>query len=415
MKEILVELKGKEWTDLLDHVYEHKKADIKIDGFRKGQVPKDVYIKKFGVESLYMDAVDHALPELYNKMVKENKDLEIVCRPSADIKEIDNDHVKVMFTLVDRPEVKLGEYKNLGIKKDKVTVSSEEIDHELDHIKSQFVDLQEKTTGEVEDGNVTIIDFEGFKDGKPFEGGKGEDYELTIGSNSFIPGFEEGMIGMKLNEEKDLNLKFPKDYHVDDLKGKEVVFKVKVKAIKEKIYPEFDEEFFKDLNMPGVDSVDKLKEEIKNHIESHKEMDAEDKYFDECLTKASENATIDVPKEMISEEIDRITHDFSEKLQMQGMNLDTYMKVLNIDSDKLREQFEPEALKRVRFRLIIEEVVKLENIKVMDKELNDYSKEMAEKYQVSEEEFLKEIGGKDFLEYDLKVKKALEIITGEKK
>ena len=350
-KEIVMELKGKEWEELLDHVWEHKKKDVQMDGFRKGQVPKEMYIKKFGIESLYMDAVDHAIPTLYDRLIEENKDLEIACRPSVDVKSIDKDHVEITFSITTKPEVKLGKYKGLGIKKEEAKVTDEEVEH------------------------------------------------------------EEGLIRMSVNEEKDLELTFPENYHVEDLKGQKVTFKVKVKEIKERILPEYDEDFFKDLNMPGVNSYETLVNELKNHIKAHKERDIEDKYFDECLTKVSENAKIDVPEEMILDEVDRITDDFSHRLQMQGMNLDTYLKMLNMDLDKFKENFKEEATKRVRFRLCLEQIVKEENIKIDDEELNKYSKDMAEKYQVEEKDLLEQIGGKDFLKYDLEVRKAIEIIT----
>ena len=410
-KEIVVEMKGKEWSELIEHVYDHKKADIKMDGFRKGQVPFDVYVKKMGIETLFMDAVDHALPELYDKMLKENKDLNIACRPSADIKSIDKEHVEVLFGITLKPEVKLGAYKDLKIEKEKCEVTDEEVNHELDHLREQFVELKDKNDDSVCENDEVTIDFEGFKDGVAFQGGKGEDYPLVIGSHSFIPGFEEGIVGMIVNEEKTLDLSFPENYHSEELKGQKVEFKVKVKSIRERVYPEYNEDFFKDLNMPEVDSLDKLKEEIKNHILTHKEKAAEDKYVDDVLSKVSENAKIDVPEEMIDEEIDRITNEFSERLQMQGMNLETYLKMIGMDADKLKEDFKPEAVKRVRFRLCIEEVVKAENIKIVDKEVDEYSKEMSNKYQMEEKDFLEQIGGKDFLKYDLEVKKALEIIS----
>lgn len=410
-KEISVKMEGKEWEELLDHVFEHKKNDIQIEGFRKGKVPKDVYIKKFGIESLYMDAVDHAIPSLYDKMLKENKDLSIACKPEVDIKSIDKDHLEVKFMITEKPEVKLGEYKSLGIKKEEVKVTEEEIEHELNHLREQFVELKDKTTGKVEDGDEATIDFEGFKDGVAFAGGKGEDYALVIGSHSFIPGFEEALVGMEIGSEKDIDLTFPKDYHNEELKGAKVTFKVKIKSLKSREYPTYDEEFFKDLNIPEVDSLDKLKENIKSHIEGHKIQDSEDKYFDECLTKVSENAKMEVPEEMINEECDRIMDDFGHKLEMQGMNIDTYLKMLGMDSEKFKENFKGEAEKRVKFRLVIDEVVKVEKVLVSDKELDDYSKEMATKYQMEEKDFIEQIGGKDFLKYDLEVKKALEIIT----
>lgn len=412
MKEITVEIKGKEWENVLDHVFEHKKKDLKVDGFRKGNVPKEVYIKKFGIESLFMDAIDHALPMLFDKMMEDNKDIEMACRPDVEPKEIDKDHLKVVFKIIEKPEVKLGKYKDLGIKKEKIEVTNEEINHELDHIREQFVELKDKKEGsKVESGDEATIDFEGFKDGKPFDGGKGEDYPLTIGSNSFIPGFEDALIGMNLGEEKTIDLTFPDNYHVDDLKGAKVQFKVKIKALKERIYPEYNKEFFEDLNMPDVDSLDKLKNAIKEHIEGHKEADVEDKYFDECLSKVSELAKMDVPKEMIDEEVDRMNNDFAKRLEMQGMNIDTYMKVLGMTKDKLNETFLPEAEKRVKYRLVIEAVVKEEKISVTDKEVDEYLTEMATKYNVTEEEFINEIGGKEYLKYDLEVRKAVEIIT----
>ena len=409
-KEITVKIEGKEWTDILDHVFEHKKNEVQVEGFRKGKVPKDVYLKKFGIESLYMDAVDHAIPGLYDKMLKENKDLRIACRPGLDVKSIDKDHLEVVFSITEKPEVKLGEYKNLGIKKE-VKVTDEEVDHELTHLKEQFVELKDKTEGSVAEGDEATIDYEGFKDGVAFDGGKGEDYPLVIGSHSFIPGFEEALIGMEIGEEKDIDLTFPKDYHSEDLKGAKVTFKVKVKSLKSREYPEYDEEFFKDLNIPEVDSLDKLKEHIKSHIESHKLADVEDKYFDECLSKVSENAKMEIPEEMISEECDRIMDDFGHRLEMQGMNVDTYLKMLGIDANEFKNNFKGEAEKRVKYRLVIDEVVKAEKIQVTDKETEDYLKEMATKYQMEEKDFEEQIGGKEFLKYDLEVKKAIEIIT----
>ena len=410
MKEIKMEMKGKEWSSLLEHVYEHKKASVEIKGFRKGQVPFDVYVKQIGLESLYMDAVDHALPELYDQMLKENKDLTPACRPSVDVKSIDKDHVEVVFGITEKPQVKLGKYKDLKVKKEESKVTEEEVEHELTHLKEQFIELKDKDT-EVVMGDQAVINFEGFKDGKAFDGGKGENYPLVIGSHSFIPGFEDALVGMKNGEEKDIDLTFPENYHSEELKGQKVTFKVKVNEIKERILPEYNEDFFKDLAMEGVNDEASLKEEIKNHIKTHKDKDIEDKYTEECLTKMSENAKIDVPKEMIDDEIERITDEFAQRLEYQGMNIDTYINMLGMTKEAFKENFRPEAEKRVRYRLCIEEVVKAENIKVEEKELNDYTKEMADRYQVKEEELVEQIGGKDFLKYDLEVRKALEIIT----
>ncbi len=411
-KEIIMTMEKEEWNDLLKHVFEHKKNDLKVDGFRKGQVPFDVYVKKFGLESLYMDGVDHALPTLYDKLIEENKDLinKMACRPSVDIKSVSNDKLEVKFTITFKPEVKLGKYKDLKIKKEEAVVTLEEVNEEINYLRERYAELKDKT-GKVEEGNIANINYEGFKEGKPFDGGKGENYDLTIGSHTFIPGFEEALIGMEVNEEKDIDLTFPENYHSEELKGQKVTFKVKVNSIKEKILPEFNEDFFKDLNMEGVNSLETLKTEVEAHIKGHKLADIEDKYFEECLSKVSEDAKVDVPKEMIEEEIDRIVKDFNGRLQMQGMNLDTYMKMLGTNIDTFRENFRLEAEKRVTYRLVLEAVVKEENITIDDNELDDYTKEMATKYKISEEDLIKEIGGKDFLKYDLEVRKALEIVT----
>lgn len=411
-KEIVMTMEKEEWTKLLDHVFEHKKNEVKVDGFRKGQVPKDIYIKKFGIESLYMDAVDHAIPTLYDKLIEENKDLlnKIAARPEVDIKSVSEDKLEVKFSITLKPEVKLGKYKDLGIKKEEAKVTEDEINDELNHLREQYVELKDKT-GKVEKGDEANIDFEGFKDGKAFAGGKGENYPLVIGSNSFIPGFEDAIIGMEIGEEKDINLTFPENYHSEELKGAKVVFKVKVNSIKERILPEYNEEFFKDLNMEGVTDYESLKNNVMEHIKGHKTAEIEDKYFDECLSKVSEEAKMDVPEEMINEEVDRITNEFSQRLSYQGMNIDTYLKMLNTDIDTFKANFKPEAEKRVKYRLVIEQVVKAEDIKVNDKEVDDYSKEMAKKYGVDESEFLSQIGGKEFLKYDLEVRKAIEIIT----
>lgn len=409
-KEIIMELKGEEWENLLDASWNKKKKDVELKGFRKGQVPKDVYIKQVGIESLYMDAVDEATDVLYRRLLEENKDLEIAARPSVDVTKIDATHLEMKFTLVLKPEVKLGKYKDLGIKKEKAVVTDEEIDHELMHLREEYVELKDKE-GKVEVNDEVTIDFEGFIDGKAFDGGKAEDYNLVIGSHSFIPGFEEGLVGTTLNEEKDLELTFPENYHVEDLKGKKVIFKVKVKGIKERVLPEYNKEFFEDLNMEGVDSLETLREELKNHIMSHKERDIEDKYLEEIIGVVNENATIDVPSEMIDDEVEHMLNDFSQRLSYQGLQLETYLKMLNTDVKSFKENFKGEAEKRVRFRLCLEEVIKSENIEVTAEEVDNYVKELAGVYNVSEEELVKEIGGKETLKYDLKVKKALDIMS----
>ena len=234
--------------------YENKKSEIKMDGFRKGKVPKDIYLKKMGKEPLYMDALEILLPEAYDKALKDYKP---IVEPKVDIKAVGEDGVEFLFTITTMPEVTISKYKGLNIKKDKVKVTKDEIDHEIGHLLERFAELEVKD-GKIENGDIAIIDFEGFKDGVPFEGGKAENYSLEIGSGSFIPGFEEQLIGMGKDEEKEIKVTFPEDYHQEDLKGANAVFKVKVHEVKTKVDRELDEDFFEDLGLEGVDSKQKL-------------------------------------------------------------------------------------------------------------------------------------------------------------
>ena len=237
LKEVVIKIEGKEWEDALDKAFKKANAKAKIDGFRPGKAPKDVYLKHYGIESLFMEASNFAVESAYNKMIEENKDVQIAAQPILDIKSIDAKYIEYVFTLTLKPEVKLGKYKGLGIKKEAVKVTKKEIDEAIDHMREHYKENIVKD-GAIANGDIAVIDFEGFKDGKAFEGGKGENYPLEIGSNSFIPGFEEQLVGMKAGEEKEINVTFPEDYHAESLKGQPAVFKVKVNEVKEVKIPE---------------------------------------------------------------------------------------------------------------------------------------------------------------------------------
>ncbi len=410
-----LKLEGKEWKDCLDKIFQKKKKDIKVDGFRKGQVPKDVYLKKYGVESLYMDAVDMAVDLLYAKLMSDPKTVTPAATPGIDIKGINKDYVEIEFSLIPTPKVKIGKYKNLGIKKDEPEATDEEIEHELGHLKEQFIDvkeLDEKT--KIKDGHVAIIDFEGFLDNEPFKGGKGENYSLTIGSHTFIPGFEEGLVGLKKGDKKDLKVTFPENYQSDELKGKEVTFKVEVKEVKERVMPKFDEEFFKDLGVGGVTNEKELKNYIKENLLAEKRKNIDDEFLFKCLDLVNEKSEYTIPEEMTADETNRLVREFSEKLEMQGLSLDNYLKYCNSDLDTFKKSLKDEANKRISYRLLIDEVVLQEKLEVTDKELEDGIKESAKNYGMSEEEFVKSIGNKDLFRYDLLMKKAMEVVTGEK-
>ncbi len=407
-----LKLEGKEWKDCLKEAFEKKRKDIKMDGFRKGQVPYDIYVKKAGVETLYMDAVDMAVDMLYAKLLSDPKTITPAATPAIDIKDIGHDHIEVEFTLVASPKVELGKYKKLGIKKDKVEVTDDEVEHELGHLKEQFVEVKSlDDKAEAREGDVVVIDFEGFKDGVAFKGGKGEDYSLEIGSHTFIPGFEEALIGLKKGDKKDVNVVFPENYHSEELKGQPVVFKVEVKEVKERVFPEFDKEFFADLNVGGVESLEDLKKYIKENKEAEKTKQLEDEYLFKCLDKVVEGSKFEIPEEMTEDETNRLVREFSEKLQYQGLKLEDYLKYCNTNLDNFKATLKDEANKRIGYRLIMDAVVEAEKLEVTDEELEAGLDETSKEYGMSKEDFLKQIGSKELFKYDLLMKKAMKVVT----
>lgn len=413
VKEITVKIDGKEWKDALDKAFEKANKRAKIDGFRAGKAPKDMFIKKYGIESLFMDAGDIVLESAYKKAFEDNKDLELVAQPEVGLKSVDEKAIEFVFTITTRPEVKLGKYKELKVKKDAVKVTEKEINETIDQMRSRYAESVIKEEGTVENGDVAVIDFEGFKDGVAFAGGKGENYDLTIGSNTFIPGFEEQLIGMAVGEEKDINVTFPDDYHAEELKGAPVVFKVKVNEIKTVVIPEIDKDFFADLGMDDVETLDDLKKNVKETIKLRKEADADNKYIDDLLEAAAKDTKVDVPEVMIHEEAHRMVHQYEEQLKMQGISLEQFLKYTNSDEEALVAQMHDEAEKRVVYRLMLEEIVKVEKLEVSDEEADKEASELAEKYNMKKDEFLKAFGGIDMIKYDSAMKKAIDVLKGE--
>ena len=409
VKEITIKIEGKEWQDALDKAFEKANKKVKIDGFRQGKAPKEVFIKKYGEESLFMDAADLVLQPAYQKMLDENKDVEIVTQPEVALKSISKDGVEFIFTITTKPEVKLGKYKKLGVKKEKVEVTKEEIENALNETLNRYAENVVKD-GKVENGDIAIIDFEGFKDGVAFEGGKGENYSLTIGSNTFIPGFEDQIIGMSKDEEKDINVTFPEDYHSEDLKGQKVVFKVKVNEIKTTKIPELDKDFFEDLAMEGIDSKESLEKQLEENIKTHKEQHAEDHYIDELLKKGIENMEVDIPEAMINEELDRMIRQYEENLKMQGLTLEQFYQFTNSDETALKDQMREEAEKRVASRLLLEAIKVEEKIEIADDEAKKEAEELAKKYNMEKDEFLKLFGGIEMVKYDMEMRRAIEIL-----
>lgn len=402
--EVNIKIEGEEWKKALHKAYEKNNKKAKIDGFRPGKAPYEIFVKHYGIENLFIDAADSCLQESYLKAITDSK-LIPVTEPKVDIKEIDENHVEFIFTIITKPEIKIKKYEGLKIKKDKLEVKEEEIQEEIDHLLEQYAELVVKE-GTVENGDTVIIDYEGFLDGVPFEGGKAENYSLVIGSNTFIPGFEEQLIGMDKDSEKEIKVTFPEDYHAENLKGKETTFKVKVHEIKTKQNRELDDEFFEDLGMEGVNSLETLKESIKEHLEAHKKTDIENKFVDDMLDAISKQTEIDIPEEMVEDEINHLIKRFEEQLKYQGVSLDLYYSLTKSTEKDLREQVEKEAFKNVLYRLILEELVKILEITVTDEEVDEELEKMAKQYNATKEDIQKELGGIDMIKYDIEIRKA---------
>ena len=404
-----VKVEGADWTKALDQAFAKKQKTVKVDGFRTGKVPRDIFEKKFGKEALFLDAADMSVQVAYIKAMTDSKLIPVV-QPEVDIKSIDENGVEFVFTITTKPEVVVKKYKGLNVKPGKVEVTDEEVNHELGHLLERYTELVVKEEGKVENGDIAVIDFEGFKDGVAFDGGKGENYSLEIGSNTFIPGFEDQVIGMSTGEEKDLNVTFPVECGAADLAGQAVVFKVKVNEIKQKVARELDEEFFEDLGMEGINSEEALKEQIKESIKAQKDMEVENKYVDDLLEAVAKNVEVDVPQAMVDEETDRLIGRFEEQMKMQGISLDLYYQFTQSNEEALRSQMEKEAYNNVLYRLMLEQIMTEEKIEVTKEEAEKEAEELAKKYQMNKDEFLKQFGGIDMVQYDLEVRKTIELL-----
>ena len=411
-KEIKYTVNGEEWNRAKDRAFNKLNKKRKIDGFRQGKAPRNIFDIKFPGE-VTMEAANELIDKKYRDIIMD-KDIRPVVEPKVNITKLDDEELEVNFVIVTEPVAKLGEYKNLDVKKSQVKVTKEEIQKKVDALLKEYAELVVKEDGVVEDGDVAVIDFEGFKDDVAFDGGKGENYSLEIGSNTFIPGFEDGVKGMKKDETKDIKLSFPEDYGVDDLSGKEVVFKVKVNEIKNKVIPELDKDFFDDLGMDGVTSKEELETKIKEEIKSEKERQEENKYVDALLEKAVANMTCEIDDEIVEAEAKAMYEDFLEKMKMQGLSEELYLQYANTTKDDIINHMKDEALKRLKNSYLLQAIIKEENIDVTEEAANKEISEMAKKYNMTEEDIKTSIGGMDAMIYDLKVRKAIDVMKGEK-
>ena len=406
--EITIEISGDEWKTKLDETFKKVIKKVKIDGFRPGKAPRSVYEKKYGIQSLVVEAVEDNMDEAYKKALEKFTEMPII-QPTVALDKADEEGVIYKFTFTTKPEVKINKYTGLNVKEEKVKVTDKDVEEEIEKMRKEYADLQVKD-GKIENGDTAIIDFEGFDGDKAFDGGKGENYPLEIGSGSFIPGFEEALVGLKAGDKKDVEVSFPADYHAEELKGKPVVFKVLVHEVKTKVYPELNEDFFLDLGLEDVKTEEDLKKMVKETMTEQKSYEAKNKFVDELFDALLKEVTVEIPHELIHEEIDNMVEQYSERLQMQGLTLEQFYKFTNSNEEALRGQMHEEAEKRVKLRFALDEIITLEKIEVTDEEADKRASEMAEKHQMDKEEFIKAFGGIEMIKYDAKVEKVIEIL-----
>ncbi|WMT30302.1 trigger factor [Bacillus aerius] len=407
---LTVEVDAETFNKALDDAFKKVVKQVSIPGFRKGKVPRGLFEQRFGVESLYQDALDILLPVEYPKAIDE-AGIEPVDRPEIDVEKIEKGESLIFTAKVTvKPEVKLGDYKGLNVEKDDTSVSDEDVQEELKAMQNRQAELVVKEEGAIENGDTVVLDFEGFVDGEAFEGGKAENYSLEVGSGSFIPGFEEQLIGLEAGAEKDVEVTFPEEYHAEDLAGKPAVFKVKIHEIKAKELPTLDDEFAKDVD-EEVETIAELTEKTKKRLEEAKENEAEGKLREELVAKASEHAEVDVPQAMVDTELDRMMKEFEQRLQMQGMNLELYFQFSGQDEDALKEQMKEDAAKRVKSNLTLEAIAAAEDLQVSDEEVEEELSKMAEAYNMPVENIKQAIGSTDAMKEDLKVRKAIDFLV----
>ncbi|WP_455661958.1 trigger factor [Pradoshia sp.] len=411
---LTVEVPVEKVNEGLDSAFKKVVKQVQVPGFRKGKMPRPLFEKKFGVESLYQDALDFILPEAYAEAINETA-IEPVDRPEIDVEQMEKGQALIFkATVTVKPEVKLGEYKGLEVTKFDTEVTDEEVNEEIKQMQERNAELVIKEEGAAANGDTVVLDFEGFVDGEAFEGGKADNYTLELGSNSFIPGFEEQLVGLETGGEKDVEVTFPEEYHAAELAGKPAVFKVKIHEIKTKELPALDDEFAKDVD-EEVETLDALKEKIKNRLVEKKNHDAEHHVKDTVIEKAAENAEMDIPEAMIDTETDRMVQEFGQRLQMQGMTLDMYFQFSGQDEAALKEQMKEEAQKRVRINLTLEAIGKAENIEVSEEEINAEVQTMSEQYGLSAEQIIQALGGTDSVKGDLIVRKAIDVLVDSSK
>lgn len=398
----------------IDQAFKKVVKQINVPGFRKGKVPRPIFEQRFGVEALYQDAVDILLPEAYGEAIDETG-IKPVDQPEINVTSIEKGS-KMTFeaTVVVEPEVELGEYKGVEIEKQEVELTEEEVQESIDHQLGHLAEMVVREDGAVEDGDTVNIDFDGYVDGEQFEGGQAEGYDLEIGSGSFIPGFEEQLVGVKTGEEKDVTVTFPEEYHAEELAGKEATFKTKVNEIKYKDVPELTDEIANELDAEA-NTVDEYKENVRKRLAEQKETDAENAQKEEAINKAANNASIEIPEAMINTELDRMVQEFGQRMQQQGLNLETYFQISGQDESQLREQMKDDAEERVKTNLTLTAIADAEAVEVTDADIDAELEKMSEQFNMSAEDIKQTLGNTDIIKNDVRIQKVIDLLVKEAK
>lgn len=413
MAKLTIEVAAEEVEKALQAAYLKQRGKINIPGFRKGKVPRQMIEKMYGAEIFYDEAANKMISEAYGKAYDECE-LDIVSQPSIDIVQLEKGK-DFIFTaeVATKPEVTLGDYKGLKVDKVSTRVTQKEVDEEIEKERERNARTIEVTDRAVQDKDEVTLDFEGFVDGVAFEGGKGEDYPLTIGSGSFIPGFEEQLIGAEIDKEVEVNVTFPKEYHSEELAGKDATFKCTVHTIKAKELPELDDEFASEVS--ECETMDAYRAEVKKNIKERKERTGKEKKENQAVDQAIENAQMDIPEAMIEFQVRQMADDFARRIQQQGLTVEQYFQFTGMTAEKMLEEMRPQAEKSIKTRLVLEAIVKAENIEVSDERVEEELTKMAEAYQM-EVEKLKEFMGeneKKQIKEDLAVQEAITLLVNE--
>ena len=396
----------------LDKAFKQNAKKFKVPGFRNGMVPRAVVEKTYGEAVLYEYVIENTVDEAYRTAVIENN-LEIVSRPELDIKQIgkDKDFIFVVNVCV-KPEAKVSDYKGIEVKKVSTRVTKKEVEEEIERTReknARIVTVEDKAR-ELKNGDISVIDFEGFVDEKAFEGGKAENFELTIGSGQFIPGFEDQMVGMKVEEERDINVKFPEEYHATDLAGKDATFKVKLHEIKEKILPELDDEFAKDIS--EFDTLEEYRKDVNKKVKQRKENQAKAEKEQEAIEKFIEKVEVTIPDGMIDEEVEKMVEEMNANLSYQGLNIDQYLQYMGMTLEDYKKEMRGQAEKRIRLNLGLEAVATQEKVEVSDEDIDAKIKELAAQYGTKDEEsLLKNENARNYMKQELIHEKTMKVIT----